>query len=140
MQEVIRVRCVSLDGFAVPVPDVLARLLDFGRGNRVERREMACAELLEVDDADPAISHAAIKALTLVGDGSSVAVLVKAAAQGEEANRAAAMQALEQINTPDVSKALLAQLEDADATETAVLAKVMGQRRDKAALDEPRHH
>jgi len=87
-----------------------------------------------VENADPAISLASIKALTLVGDGSSVAVLVKTAAHGKDANRDAALQALDQINTEDVSKALLAELENADAATTAVLAKIMGQRRDEAVV------
>lgn len=85
-----------------------------------------------VADEDAVVAAAAIRALALVGDGSSVAALVKIAAHGEDPNRSAAMQALVQINAPDVSKALLAGLKGGDAAETAVLAKAMGQRRDEA--------
>ena len=103
-------------------------------GSLAQRGDKAAAPAIVplVEDADPVLSAAAIKALALLGDGSSVAVLVKAAAHGEEPNRGAAMQALVQINAPDVSEALLAQLEAADPVETTVLAKIMGQRRDEA--------
>jgi HEAT repeat protein len=91
-----------------------------------------------VADADAGISLATIKALALIGDGSSVPALVAAAAKGAEPNVGAAMQTLAQINAPDVSKALLDRMKGADAAETAVIANVMGARREVAVVPELR--
>ncbi len=85
-------------------------------------------------DPDPGISLAAIKALALVGDGSSVPILVSAAARGVEPNSSAALQALGELNDPNVSAALLTKLQGADPAETAIVAKVMGQRREEATI------
>ncbi len=103
-------------------------------GALAQRGDKAVAPALApfVADDDAVISLAAIKALTLVGNGTSVPVLVAVAARGEEPNAGAAMQALTQINAPDVSKALLERMKGAAADETAVLAKVMGLRREDA--------
>ncbi len=91
-----------------------------------------------VADADAGISLATIRALALVGNGSSVPALVAAAARGAEPNTGAAMQALAQINAPDVSKALLDRMKGAGADETAVIANVMGARREVAVVPELR--
>lgn len=85
-----------------------------------------------VNDEESAVSAAAITALASIGDGSSVPALVAAAAQGKKPDADRAMQALLQLNGPDVSGALLERLKNSDAAETAVLASVMGQRRDES--------
>ena len=85
-------------------------------------------------DADPGVSLAVIRALARVGDGASVPVLVAVAARGAEPNAGAAVETLTQINGPDVSAAFLAKLEGADAAETAVVARVMGLRREDTVV------
>lgn len=121
-------KCADLLGrVAKPVvPGLIEALAQ--RGDKAVGKSLAPF----ADDSDPAVAGVAIKALALVGDGSSVPALVAAAAHGDERNRPAAMQALAQLNAPDVSESLLARLKGSDAGEAAVLAKVMGQRRDKA--------
>ncbi len=98
-----------------------------------QRGDKAAAPALAalVGDADPVVSAAAVNALALVGDGSSVPVLAAAAAGGGP-KEDAAVKALTLMNAPDVSDALLERIQGADAAETAVIADVMGRRRDDA--------
>jgi HEAT repeat protein len=85
-----------------------------------------------IADSDAILSCAAIKAVGVLGCGGAVPALVKVAARSDDPNSGIAMQSLTQMNASDVSSSLLSTLQGADAAECAVLAKVMGQRKDDA--------
>jgi HEAT repeat protein len=121
--------CTLLDKVS---PQVLPGLI----GALAQRGDTATASALApfVSSEDTTISLAAIQALTLIGDGSSVPALIKVAAHGDKACRDAAFNALLRLNHPQVSESLLACLQQADTEEVMVLAQVMGKRRDVSVL------
>jgi len=88
--------------------------------------------------ADSPVSEvrlAVLNALDILGDASNVPLLARAAAStSDEAERAAARQALIDLHRGDVTAALLAQLNAATPAVQAEAARALGERGDAAAI------
>jgi len=77
---------------------------------------------------------AAWQAMAEIGDPAMIPALVRAAAQGETAERDAARDTLTRVHGPGVQDALVALLQDAQAPEKAELLLALGQRGDKTSV------
>ncbi|NLP10920.1 hypothetical protein GX408_11060, partial [bacterium] len=94
------------------------------RGDRSVRSNVVAA----VGDENQAVRIAALKALSTLGDASTVSLLAGSAAEKSDDERKAAQESLYLLNAPDVDEAILQAISSAGGAVKAELIAAVGER------------
>ncbi len=109
------------------LPARAQRLLLYAVAKRVDRAALE-AVTKACGSTDAGVRRAAVEVLGILGDATSVPVLLRAATQGTEEEQALARRSLAGLRAENINETLLARVDDADDQEKAEIAGVLTDR------------
>jgi len=109
------------------LPPTSQRLLVIALGLRGDKAALPAVQKA-CTSPDNDVRIAALEALGLLGDVSSIRPLIEHAASGSDAEKHAAMASLKTLRGQDINKAIIAELKKADAGQQVQIVRILAER------------